>query len=545
MRRLVCAVYTRKSTEEGLDMAFNSLDAQREACEAYIRSQRAEGWILSPAAYDDGGFSGGSMQRAALQRLLDDVRAGRVDVIVVYKVDRLTRSLSDFAKIVDVLDAAGASFVSVTQSFNTTSSMGRLTLNVLLSFAQFEREVIAERVRDKVAASRAKGMWMGGTVPFGYEVKDRKLVPHDTEAATVRHIFARYLALGAVRPLAAELARDGIRNRERRGRNGETEARPFTRGPLYWMLRNPVYAGEVVHKGNRYPGEQPALVERATWDAVQAHLDAAKLRDGAAVGAADLSWLMGRLRDPWVRPLTPTATRKGTTRHRYYASVRGAVGEGGQPVDAAAVRVSAPAIEKAVCSAVGRLLEPTILLDIIPSSPDIERLLARAGEVGLRFREGDASARAEISDQLGLRLVVSPTSVQGWVSLAGLAAVLGENVEACRKGEELALDIPTATAIRAKSKKLVFQGSSISDPNPALVELVARARRTRDRVFAGEIDPANVHARRMMRLAYLSPAIVVAIIEGRQPRDLTATTLFRMSGLSLSWREQERAVGLG
>ena len=326
MRRLVCAVYTRKSTEEGLDMAFNSLDAQREACEAYIRSQRAEGWILSPAAYDDGGFSGGSVQRPALQRLLDDVRAGRVDVIVVYKVDRLTRSLSDFAKIVDVLDAAGASFVSVTQSFNTTSSMGRLTLNVLLSFAQFEREVIAERVRDKVAASRAKGMWMGGTVPFGYEVKDRKLVPHDTEAATVRHIFARYLALGAVRPLAAELARDGIRNRERRGRNGETEARPFTRGPLYWMLRNPVYAGEVVHKGKRYPGEQPALVERATWDAVQAHLDAAKLRDGAAVGAADLSWLMGRLRDPWGRPLTPTATRKGAARHRYYASVRGAVG---------------------------------------------------------------------------------------------------------------------------------------------------------------------------------------------------------------------------
>ena len=244
-----CAVYTRKSTEEGLEQAFNSLDAQREACEAYILSQRHEGWTLAKAAYDDGGFSGGTMERPGLKRLLADVQAGRVDVIVVYKVDRLTRALSDFAKIVDVLDARGASFVSVTQAFNTTTSMGRLTLNVLLSFAQFEREVTGERIRDKIAASKKKGMWMGGNVPLGYRVVDRKLLIDEADAQTVRHIFDRNVVLGSARPLIEELRTSGYRTRVRPRSDGSPPIGgvPFGRGMLFAMLSNRIYRGEIVH----------------------------------------------------------------------------------------------------------------------------------------------------------------------------------------------------------------------------------------------------------------------------------------------------------
>jgi DNA invertase Pin-like site-specific DNA recombinase len=260
-RRLRCAVYTRKSTEEGLDQAFNTLDAQREACAAYVLSQQHEGWTQLPDFYDDGGYSGGNIERPGLRQLLADVRGGRVDVVVVYKIDRLTRSLTDFAKIVDVLDEAKASFVSVTQAFNTTNSMGRLTLNVLLSFAQFEREVIAERIRDKVAASKARGMWMGGSVPLGYRVEDRKLVVVPEEAATVRAIMERYLQVGSVRELLIELQRDGFVTRQRTGKGGRNEGGgSFTRGGLNWLLSNRTYIGEVVHKGNIYPGQQDAIV---------------------------------------------------------------------------------------------------------------------------------------------------------------------------------------------------------------------------------------------------------------------------------------------
>ena len=247
-----CAIYTRKSSEEGLEQEFNSLDAQREACEAYVRSQRHEGWTALATRYDDGGISGGTLERPALQRLLADVRAGRLDLVVVYKVDRLTRSLADFAKIVEIFDAAGVSFVSVTQQFNTTTSMGRLTLNMLLSFAQFEREVTGERIRDKVAASKRKGMWMGGTVPLGYDVRDRKLVVNEAEAATVRRIYADYLALGSVRVLEERLGAEGVV-----GKSG----RPLGRGALFHMLRNRVYRGEVADKGVVYPGEHAAIVD--------------------------------------------------------------------------------------------------------------------------------------------------------------------------------------------------------------------------------------------------------------------------------------------
>src|SRR6266550_280440 len=268
-----CAIYTRKSSEEGLEQEFNSLQAQREACEAFIESQRQEGWLCLRAAYNDGGFSGATMDRPALQRLLADLTAGRVDTIVVYKIDRLTRSLADFAKIVEILDTRGASFVSVTQQFNTTTSMGRLTLNVLLSFAQFEREVIGERIRDKIAASKKKGMWMGGVPPLGYRAQDGKLIIVESEAETVRFVFRRYAELGSVRLLKDELDAHNIQSKSRTSASGRLRGgRPVARGALYLMLQNRIYRGEIVHKGQSHPGEHPPIIDQPLWDAVAARL---------------------------------------------------------------------------------------------------------------------------------------------------------------------------------------------------------------------------------------------------------------------------------
>ena len=281
-----CAIYTRKSSDEGLDQEFNSLDAQREACEAYIVSQRHAGWIALPDMYDDGGLSGGTMERPALKRLLEDIKAGKVQIIVVYKVDRLTRSLADFAKIVDVLDAHNASFVSVTQQFNTTTSMGRLTLNMLLSFAQFEREIAGERIRDKIAASKRKGMWMGGNVPLGYDVKDRKLIVNETEASTVRSIFQRYAELGSVSLLSAELARRDIVSKRREGAGGQLAGgKQFSRGALYLMLQNRIYRGEIVHQGVPYPGQHGAIIDPELWRIVQDRLAANRHERSLGVGA--------------------------------------------------------------------------------------------------------------------------------------------------------------------------------------------------------------------------------------------------------------------
>jgi site-specific DNA recombinase len=273
-----CAVYTRKSSEEGLEQEFNSLDAQREACEAFIRSQRGEGWRLIDTAYDDGGVSGGTLERPALKRLFADIEARRVDTVIVYKVDRLTRSLLDFARIVELFDRYAVSFVAVTQQFNTTTSMGRLTLNILLSFAQFEREVIGERVRDKIAASKQKGMWMGGVPPLGYRVEDRKLVIVPEAAATVRRIVARYRELGSVRLLKQELDRDGIRSKPRPTGNGNAGGAVFSRGALYALLSNPVYIGEIAHKGARYKGQHAAILDQETWEGVQQQLRRSRTR---------------------------------------------------------------------------------------------------------------------------------------------------------------------------------------------------------------------------------------------------------------------------
>ena len=306
-----CAIYTRKSSEEGLEQEFNSLHAQREACEAYIASQRSEGWVLVRDQYDDGGVSGGTLDRPGLQQLMADIEDGLVDVVVVYKIDRLSRSLADFARLVDVFDRNDVTFVSVTQSFNTTTSMGRLTLNILLSFAQFEREVTAERIRDKVAASRRKGIWMGGVPPYGYRVENRKLVAHETEADEVRWIFARFLEVGSATILAKEVADRGIRTRK-----GNVMDKKY----LYRLLNNRALIGEAVHKGESYPGEHDAIIDRETWDRVHTILQESPRKRAARTRAETPALLKGLLFGPDGAAFTPTHTRKGGRLYRYYVS---------------------------------------------------------------------------------------------------------------------------------------------------------------------------------------------------------------------------------
>ena len=360
-KKIRCAIYTRKSTSDGLEQDFNSLDAQREACAAYIASQKHEGWVLLPQHYDDGGLSGGSLERDGLQRLLHDMDEGLVDRIVVYKIDRLTRSLADFAKLVERLDAADAAFVSVTQSFNTATSMGRLTLNVLLSFAQFEREVTAERIRDKIAASKKKGLWMGGNPPLGYAPDGRTLKIVEDEAQTVRTLFALYQKHGSVRAVKREADRMGLRTRPQpRPDNARTgndvrdehrdEGRPFGRGPLYYLLTNPVYAGRIRHHAVTHEGQHRAIIEPHTFDAVQAQFmqEAARKR-GQPNGASTGSVLAGRLFDETGDRLTPSHSKKKGQRYRYYISRRLIAGsENGAKPDTGAWRLPAKQLEDTV-----------------------------------------------------------------------------------------------------------------------------------------------------------------------------------------------------
>jgi len=375
-RRLRCAIYTRKSSEEGLDMEFNSLDAQREACEAYIASQRCEGWATIRERYDDGGFSGGTLERPGLKQLLTDIEDGLIDVIVVYKIDRLSRSLMDFARLVEIFDRHSVTFVSVTQSFNTTTSMGRLTLNILLSFAQFEREVIGERIRDKVAASRKRGMWMGGWAPMGYDVKDRKLVINQAEAATVRQIFERFVELGSATVLATELADKGVRNKR---------GRPIDKGFLYKLLNNRVYIGEAVHKGTGFPGEHKAIIDQGLWDRVHGILKESPRKRAANTRAQTPALLKGLIFNEAGIAMTPTATKKGSRLYRYYTSMdlirNRATGEATGPQ-----RLPAGMVEDAVIGEVRRLVR----------TPEIA-----ARMIGALSREGSPASEAEVATALG------------------------------------------------------------------------------------------------------------------------------------------------
>jgi site-specific DNA recombinase len=345
-RRLRCAIYTRKSSEEGLEQEFNSLHAQREACEAYIASQKSEGWALVRDQYDDGGISGGTLERPGLQQLLRDIEDGLVDVVVVYKIDRLSRSLMDFSKLVEVFDRNGVTFVSVTQSFNTTTSMGRLTLNILLSFAQFEREVTAERIRDKVKASRMKGMWMGGYVPLGYDVVDRKLVPNEEEAAKVRMVFERFVEVGSATVLARELRNDGFRSKQ---------GALIDKGYLYRLLNNRVYRGEAVHKGKSYPGEHEAIIDARLWEQVHDIMGESPRKRANNSRTQTPALLKGLLFAATGAAMTPSSTKKGTRRYRYYVSMD-LLKNRETPEDGIPRRLPADTAEAAVIKEIRRVL---------------------------------------------------------------------------------------------------------------------------------------------------------------------------------------------
>jgi DNA invertase Pin-like site-specific DNA recombinase len=388
-----CAVYTRKSTEDGLEQEFNSLDAQYEACAAYALSQRHEGWVLVKERYDDGGFSGGNMERPGLKRLLADVEAGRIDIILLYKIDRLTRSLTDFSRIVDVLDRAKASFVSITQSFNTTTSMGRLTLNMLLSFAQFEREVTGERIRDKIAASKRKGLWMGGPVPLGYEVKDRKLLVKPNEAEQVRHIMRRYLALCSVPALAEELEREGYRTKVQRRTSGPHKGGcVYRRGTLYHLLSNRIYRGMTVHKGQAHAGEHEPIVDEDLFDQVQQKLAENASGSSRRRKHRQPSLLTGKLFDGEGRAMTPSHATRPNKRYRYYVT---------RPDDvdvSPAWRVPAHDLEQLVCGSVAsRLTERGSILDLQEEgefeAAVLQQVLARADLAAATLRSGSDNNR--------------------------------------------------------------------------------------------------------------------------------------------------------
>ncbi|WP_254452494.1 recombinase family protein [Roseicella sp. DB1501] len=419
VKKLRCAVYTRKSTEEGLEKEFNSLDAQRDACEAFVASQRAEGWVLVPDHYDDGGVSGGTLERPALQRLLRDIQADRVDVVVVYKIDRLSRSLMHFAKLVEVFDAHNVTFVSVTQSFNTTTSMGRLTLNILLSFAQFEREVIRERVQDKIAASKARGMWMGGPVPLGYEVHDRKLVVNEDEAARARRAFELFAATGsgveAVRQLRAEdvLTKTG---------------RPFDKGTLYRLLNNPTYLGEVAHKGKLYPGEHRAIVPRELWDRVHAILQESPRVRANQNRRQTPALLRGLIFGPDRRAMSPTHTRRRGRLYRYYVSQAVLKGE---TSDCPVRRLPAAEIEAAVIDQVRALLrQPEVVVGTWRAAraeaPDLTEAetLATLERLDPLWDELFPAEQARIVRLLVERVEVNPAGAEIRLRLEGLASLV-------------------------------------------------------------------------------------------------------------------------
>jgi DNA invertase Pin-like site-specific DNA recombinase len=481
-----CAIYTRKSTEEGLEQAFNSLDAQREACAAYILSQAHEGWEMIYEHYDDGGWSGGNMARPALQQLLADVAAGKVDVIVVYKVDRLTRSLADFARIVEALDEAGASFVSVTQAFNTTTSMGRLTLNVLLSFAQFEREVTSERIRDKVAASKRKGMWMGGPVPLGYWLESRKLLINENEAKTVRLIFQRYLELGSVGAVADELAATGVRTKVRPYANGRSVGGvAFTRGSLAQLLQNPLYAGKVVHRGELFDGEHEAIIEPELWGQVQ-RLFATNRRERLhGMRARSPSLLTGLITDEDGRSMTPVFTTKGNQQHRYYVT-RLKPGEN----RSAAWRVPAGDIDRAVVSCV-------------------EAALARrAAEQGEVLEEPIGLRDFSIPEQ---RKVLLENDVTVQLKSSEIIVRFGTDVD-----DQIRL--PANFARRGVELKLVLSSVAAAPaaPDPVMLKLITHARVAQEGALSGKHDPivANYskrHLWQLLRVSWLAPDITVAI----------------------------------
>ncbi len=536
---LHCAIYTRKSSEEGLDQDFNSLHAQREACEAYIASQKHEGWQSVKKHYDDGGFSGGTMDRPALKQLLEDIETGKVNVVVVYKVDRLTRSLADFAKIIERFDKQSVSFVSVTQQFNTTSSMGRLTLNVLLSFAQFEREVTSERIRDKIAASKKKGMWMGGCIPLGYDLKDRKLLINAQEAHTVQHIYRRYLELGCVRLLKENLDRQAIHSKAR----GQKGGRSLSRGTLYKMLSNPIYIGQIRHKGTCHPGQHEAIIDQELWEQVQQHMASNSVEHKTRSRTTVSCPLTNKLFDVSGERLIPVHANKKGRRYRYYIS-QSLIAD---PRDASpnGWRLPGQELEHVITHAVSEIIlddvaitaalqESGIAVHHIPSALDAAgKIEPNASDIIERFVQ-----RVELR-QDGIRLTLS------------LASLVVPEMDS--KAVTIVRDIPMQMKRRGVEKRLIIGGTGPARVDRTLLKTIVRAHKWFNELVSGRVhNMAEIasqegvdksYVSRVMTLAFLAPDITESIIGGRQPADLSVERLTKRIDLPLDWAQQRQLLG--
>ncbi len=555
-----CAIYTRKSSDEGLEQDFNSLYAQREACSAYIRSQSQEGWRVLPQLYDDGGWSGGTLDRPALKLLLTAVEAREVDIIVLYKIDRLTRSLTDFAKLAELFDAKGVSFVSVTQQFNTTTSMGRLMLNVLLSFAQFEREVTGERIRDKIAASKKKGLWMGGTVPLGYDAIDRSLVINQEEAETVRFIFKRYLDLGSVSALEADLQDKGIRTKTRAQDNGRiTGNRPYSRGHLYRLLSSPIYRGHVPHKDKSYPGLHEAIIDRITWDKVQALLAVntqgprkrrARVKEGGPL-------LVGILIDENGVPLIPNHANKKGRRYRYYVEKIPSANSSRRRK-----RIPALEIEAVIKTAVHDFLKtPARLMDTldITGAEDTARVLAEADKLVEVLADADTTVRTGVLRPLLNQVICGKDNLIIRFDRTTFLARLGlphlhPTTDSGFKTTNPEITLPLSIRTRGVEMKLIIPGATSApaprSPDPALIKAVARGYRWFQLLKTGAAPSVGAIAKaegitssfitRTMRLAFLSPTLIEQILNGTQPPDLTADWLMESGNVPVRWSEQRK-----
>jgi site-specific DNA recombinase len=552
---LRCAIYTRKSSEEGLEQDFNSLHAQRESCEAYIKSQKHEGWTALPAVYYDGGYSGGSMNRPALKRLLADIQSKSIDVVVVYKVDRLTRSLADFAKIVEVFDAAGVSFVSVTQQFNTTTSMGRLTLNVLLSFAQFEREVTGERIRDKIAASKQKGMWMGGWVPLGYDRSDRTLTVNETEARTVRTIFDLFLRLKNVREVQAELARLKLTTKPYAVQRGRATGNlPFARGHLYKILSNPLYIGEIEHKGVRHPGQHPALIPQTTWDAVQTQLAANSHANRSRSNAKSASLLAGIIYDEAGNRLVSSHATKNGKRYRYYVTSEGS---GRSASKSPKMRLPATTVDGLVLQGLQTFLRgksriSSFLRQSRHRAAQLDSGLEIAGRLADSLAAGaEVQPHVSIAD-LVARVTVGVASLKISIERARLRAILSggaaESAGQIKTDDVITFEVPFVASDRAEVTKLLIEKQGQVRPDGVAVKAIARAWVWFEQLTDGKAQSmAEIAAREnitdnyvsnIIHLAWLSPRQVDCVLDGGPTATDFARKALNSRRASTLWRSE-------
>jgi DNA invertase Pin-like site-specific DNA recombinase len=546
MGQVRCAIYTRKSSEEGLEQQFNSLHAQREACAAYVASQKAEGWVLLPIHYDDGGLSGGTLERPAMQRLLTEVDEGRVDQIVVYKIDRLTRSLADFAKIVERLDAAGASFVSVTQSFNTATSMGRLTLNMLLSFAQFEREVTAERIRDKIAASKRKGLWMGGNVPLGYRAQGRTLAIDEAEAGVIRQVYALYRTEGSILAVRERMADLGLRTRVRTAPDGRVSGgSPFGRAHLHHILTNPVYAGRIRHRTLVHDGQHPPIIPPEEWDEVQRMLTDGAARPRGRAPAAFASPLAGRIFDETGDRLTPSHSRKNGHRLRYYISSRLVNDRSGNHPDA--WRLPAPELEQGILGRLRAWLSAPGQASRLVRDPRAEEMTAIGTQIDTLVAELDGRHAPALLRALVETVRVAPGRMEIRVAAEALAGRL-QIAPARLDPDQLVLAAPFRIRRRGVETRVLL-GDRPAEPDRVLIRNLMKARDwfaalTRGESYteiAAREGVATQRIQQLLPLAFLAPEIVQRIAEGRQPVGLTTEWLIT-TDLPVCWHDQRALI---